>query len=330
MPAVIDALVVAHRHALGGRLVGGDGVDPDAVGRELERQRAREVGDRALHARVDRVPRRGAVTLDRRDADDAAAVPLLLHLVRGEVGGVQQPAEVRADDRVPPAHVGVGEVGLERAAGDVDERVELAEAVEPVGEGLAHRVGVAHVDDDGERLLTGRGRDVGGGGAQQLLVLVEQHEVHARLGEVGRHGASESTAAPGDQRDLALQSCSFLEISHAGIIAHNRRARAPVEGQLRGRKRSRVMPRHHQALRGRTPGATGMPTAIASGSTSTSVVETRTPSASSTIASSCGTSSANGGAVGCSATVNVYTVPTPSTVVHVSRSDRHAGQRERG
>ena len=70
--------------------------------------------------------------------------------------------------------------------------------------------------------------------------------------------------------------------------------------------------------------------AIAAGSTPTSVVETRTPSASSTIASSWGTSSANGGAVGCTATANVYTLPPPSTSVQVSWSDRHRGQRARG
>ena len=100
---------------------------------------------------------------------------------------VQQPAEVRPDDRVPPADVGVDEVGLERAPGDVHQRVDLAEAREAVGERLADRVGVANVD---------RARRSGSSPvaavtsatvfAKQLLVLVEEHEVHARLGEVDR------------------------------------------------------------------------------------------------------------------------------------------------
>ena len=65
---------------------------------------------------------------------------------------------------------------------------------------------------------------------KQLLVLVEEHEVHARLGEVDGDGAAEAAATPGDQRHLALQSCSVFEVSHAGIIAHDGR-RAPVEAQ---------------------------------------------------------------------------------------------------
>ena len=241
-----DPRVGVHRHALGGRLVGRDRVDPDPVGCELERERAREVGDRALHARVDRVARRGAVTLDRRDADDAAAVTLRLHLVGREVRGVQQPAEVHADDRVPPPHVGVDEVGLERAAGDVHQRVELAEARQAVGERLAHRVGVAHVDRRRERLLTGRGGEIGDGLRQQLLVAVEEHEVHARLGEVLGDGAAE--AAPAARR--STPPCPAVLLGLRGIPCRDHRPRRtvarpsrrrPQPGQA-DRKRRRVMP----------------------------------------------------------------------------------------
>ena len=162
--------------------------------------------------------------------------------------------------------------------------------------------------------------------AQQLLVLVAHHEVHA-----GTRVVERPPPDPGHRpRPRSTPPCRSVLLGPRGIPWADLRPRQVVGARrrvsARGRKRSRVSPSSPWS----NTGSTGRPTASASRSTSTRVVESRTPSVSSTTASSCGTSSAKGGAVACSATVNVYTVPRPPTVVQVSWSDRHAGQRERG
>src|SRR6185312_9096537 len=176
-------------------------VDADAAVGHLARGGAHEPDDGVLGGRVAGDPRVGQESDDARVEDQAAAVAhdrerVLVH-------------EERALD-VDRDHV------VEDVLGVVDDRRRVAEDA-GVGEGDveaaealgrdAHRrgdlLGVGHVGHDIGGVL---GADLVGHEGEALLVDVGQDDLGPLLGEEPRGGGPDAPSAPGDQRDLALES----------------------------------------------------------------------------------------------------------------------------
>ena len=197
-------------------VVGRDGVDPDLLGRELDGQRPGEARHRGLHGGVDRITRGRPVRLDGGDVDDAAT-PLPAHARHGELGGVQQPCEIRTDQGIPPPGVRLGEGLPERAADHVDQDIAPgAEAGVGLVEERRKRIGVPRVELGGHHLRTGIG-DHRRHLVERRGVPVGQREMHTGSGQVDGAGAADATPAAHHNGHTAGQIGPFVEIAHGRL-----------------------------------------------------------------------------------------------------------------
>ena len=196
------------------RDAGGDGVDVDAVGPELEGELAGEGDDAALGRGIGA----GAVVAeatagDRGQVHDLAAALLLHHRddrVRAEEGGV----EIEGDELLP-----VGEaqllgrrlrIGDHRAAAHrVDQDVDGAVVARHVGDQLFDLRGIQGIDQLALHLaarLAGRLAERRHGLVEMALVVVgDDHRGAFAHHDLGR-GAADAVAACGDQRHLVLEA----------------------------------------------------------------------------------------------------------------------------
>ena len=92
---------------LGQGQVGGQRVDPDAVGRQLQGRGLRVVDDSGLGRGVRRIARRRARTLDRRHVYDAAGQPCRHQAARHPLRAQQHMAKVALVQRIPAVLRGV-------------------------------------------------------------------------------------------------------------------------------------------------------------------------------------------------------------------------------
>ena len=117
-----------HRgHALGQGDVRGQGVDPDAVGGQLQGRRLGEVDDAGLGRGVGGVARGGPHPLDRGHVDDAARRCRLHHGPGHPLGAQDDVLEVGPVEGVPAVLRGLEERGEEHPAGVVDQDADRPE-----------------------------------------------------------------------------------------------------------------------------------------------------------------------------------------------------------
>ena len=136
--------------ALGGGDVGGDRVDPYAVGRQFDGCAPREVANAGLGGGIGGVAGSGPVGLDRREVDDAPAQPGVDHRPGHELRAEQDLTEVRPVDGIPALLGGFEERLPEGATGVVDEDRRRAEFGDRFGQRPLDLVNLAHVDREAE------------------------------------------------------------------------------------------------------------------------------------------------------------------------------------
>ena len=140
------------RHHLGADVAGRDGVDGDALLRDLERERLGEAVHARLRRRVVGLAERALRAVHRRDVDDAAPVALD-HAVDDLLAHVEQAVEVGPHDRVPVDLVHLLEGHVARDAGVVDQDVDRADLALHLGDRARARVDVGDVAGDGEDVV---------------------------------------------------------------------------------------------------------------------------------------------------------------------------------
>jgi hypothetical protein len=185
--------------------MGGDGVDPDAVGAELPGHRLGEGVDATLGRPVGR--RGGEVagrSGDRGDVDDGAG-PLRTHRRQGGLDAVEGPAEVDAEDAVALGGGVVGERAPAQDPGVVDQHLQATEGGLDLLDHGGDLVGVGHVGGDRHGLATTGGDLLGHLHGALAVGQVVDGNHGAAAGQHARGGRADPAPAPGDQRDPVAQ-----------------------------------------------------------------------------------------------------------------------------
>src|SRR5919197_3902085 len=133
---------------LGGDVAGSNCVHAYSPRAQLARERLREPDDARLRRGVVGLARVPVHADDARDVHDRAR-PTAHHLARDGAGGVERPAQVRADNGLPVIVAHARDQRVSRHAGVVDERVDITElAFHPLDQ-LLRLLGVGDVGLDG-------------------------------------------------------------------------------------------------------------------------------------------------------------------------------------
>ena len=197
---------VAHQAADALRVVdgaGGDGVDPNVVGRPLHGQGARQVQNARLGRPGVGHVRRGEPGVVRPDVDDAPAA-LRPHRREDCPAHEERPVEHDLDDRPPAVRGELLRRAQEVTGGVVDEDVDAPEALErPLRDPLG-LLGVAHVGLEGEGAPPQR-LDLPDDLGVVLGVAAGDHDVGAVAGQLPRDDEADARPPARHDRDPALQ-----------------------------------------------------------------------------------------------------------------------------
>ena len=189
-----------------------DGVHPDAVGAQLQRQRLGQADHRPLGRRIGRAARHAQVACRRRQVDDGRLPALACRLPKPGHG--QPRAQEGAGDVHIQRALPVGQLQrLHRARGAghpgvVDEDVQAAQLVVHGLEQGLHLQGIRHIG----KTAAGAGQ----GGSQRIqagLGHVTDHDARAGLGKGAADFQADSGGARRHQDALAGQKIVF---PHAG------------------------------------------------------------------------------------------------------------------
>ena len=192
-------------HHFGRDIAGADGVDGDALGGVLLRQRLGEADVASLRGRIIGLAHLALLAIDRRDVDDPAEAALA-HAFDHRTAHVEQGIEVGVDDVVPLVRRHLVEHAVFGDSGVVDENIDRPEVLGDLGQ-PSYTVlvfgDVPFVDVDARlRLELGGGLVVGMIGRRDLAA--------RRLQRLGDGGADAARAA-GDHCDSShVSSRDFL------------------------------------------------------------------------------------------------------------------------
>src|SRR5439155_13840260 len=194
---------------IGEREAGGDGIDADTVGPELEGELARQRDDPALGGGVGAAARlREPAAGDGGDVDDLAAF-LPLHHRHDRMAEEEGAGEVEVQELLPFLEGELverrGRARDDRAAAHaIDEDVDVAVGVDGAPDHVLHGGGVESIGAEPERTAPGGG-DLGGEPVEGGLIEIDRDHAATLAPDDTRRRATDAGASPGDQRDLTLE-----------------------------------------------------------------------------------------------------------------------------
>src|SRR3990172_3800742 len=161
------------------------------------------------------------------EVDDVAGV-LLLHERHDVFGAEESAAEVRLDDTVPKLFTYVSHrwpardapIKMGHDAGVVDQRVDLAEAIDDFMDHAAHVLFIAHVRRDGEGLRF-ESLKLAKGLAHPLHVRVGKYDSSSRFYQSMRRVAPDALGGAGNNDNSALIMFWFSSRTNVEFAVHS-------------------------------------------------------------------------------------------------------------
>ena len=130
------------------------------------------------------------------------------------LGAMQRAVEIHRHHPLEHRQAGVGHRAAMGDAGIVDQHVDAAVTLDHQRHRALHRLGIADVATQPQRLGVVVIGQVLHQAIQRILMQIEDHQPRASLGHAYRQGAADSCAAAGDQHQLAVE---HLAIKHLAL-----------------------------------------------------------------------------------------------------------------
>ncbi len=183
--------------------------------RPLHSQAARQLIDRAFGRVVVARLRHAEKGIDRRNVDDAPALPLLDHDFAGCPAAMKCAIEDHVDCLEPLGKGCCQRIGVVENAGIVDEDIEAAEC----GDSCRHHsIGITGNVGGDKRGPTSTRSQRGGSRFAGARRQVRHHHCRTVTHKSFGHRPTDATCRAGDQRDLALQF-THQRTSPSGVIS---------------------------------------------------------------------------------------------------------------